>query len=388
MKLFPLIWSNLWRRKLRTLFTLAAALFTFALFGVLVAVNLAFGMGVDISGANRLVVIHKISLIMPLPVAYKERIAAVPGVNALTHMNWFGGVYKDPKNFFAQMAVDTPTFFDLYPEYVVPPDQKKAWEADRSGVIVGRDLAQRFGWKIGDKIPIQGTIYRRKDGSKMWDFNIDGVYEPGKKGVDATQFFFHYDYLKEASRPGTFNDLVGWYTVRITDPGRSTEISQRIDSLFANSSYETKTSTEKAFAQSFANQMGNIGAIVRYVVSAVLFGMLLVIGNTMSQAVRERTDEAAVLKTLGFGNRLVLFLVIAESCLLALTGAGLGLLFSWGVLTPLVGKLFKQFLPVFYVPGWGIALGFAIALVLGLLTGLLPGIQAMRLRIVDALRKV
>jgi putative ABC transport system permease protein len=388
MKLFPLIWSNLWRRPVRTGLTLLAALFTFALFGILAAVNLAFGMGVDASGADRLVVIHKISLIMPLPVSYMGRIAAVPGVSALTHMNWFGGIYKDPKNFFTQMAVDTPTFFDLYPEYVVPPDQKKAWEADRTGAIVGRDVAERFGWKIGDKIPIQGTIFRRKDGSKMWDFNIDGIYQPGRKGVDATQFFFHYDYLKEGSRTGTFTDMVGLYTVRIADPGRAAEISQRIDGLFANSPYETKTSTEKAFAQSFANQMGNIGAIVRYVVSAVLFGMLLVIGNTMSQAVRERTNELAVLKTLGFGNGLVLFLVIAESCLLALTGAGLGLLLSWGVLTPIVGKLVKQFLPLFYLPGWGIALGLGIALVLGLLTGLLPGIQAMRLRIVDALRKV
>lgn len=388
MKLFPLIWSNLWRRKLRTLFTLAAALFTFALFGILAAVNLAFGMGVDVSGADRLVVIHKISLIMPLPISYGGRIAAVPGVSALTHMNWFGGIYQDPKNFFPQMAVDTPTFFDLYPEYVVPPNQKKDWEADRSGAIVGRDLAERFKWKVGDKIPIQGTIFRRKDGSAMWDFNVDGIYEPGRKGVDATQFFFHYDYLKEGSRAGTFSDMVGWYTVRIADPNRAADVSRRIDALFANSPYETKTSTEKAFAQSFANQMGNIGAIVRYVVSAVLFGMLLVIGNTMSQAVRERTNELAVLKTLGFGNGLVLFLVIAESCLLALTGAGLGLLFSWGVLTPLVGKALKQFLPVFYIPGWGIALGLGIALVLGLLTGLLPGIQAMRLRIVDALRKV
>jgi putative ABC transport system permease protein len=386
MKLFPLIWSNLWRRKLRTIFTLLAALFTFALFGVLAAVNLAFGMGVDISGANRLVVIHKISLIMPLPVAYQGRIAAVPGVDAVTHMNWFGGIYKDPKNFFAQMAVDTPTFFDLYPEYVVPPAQKKAWEEDRAGVIVGRDLAQRFGWKIGDKVPIQGTIFSHKDGSRMWDFNVDGIYTPGKKGVDATQFFFHYEYLKEAAARG--GDMVGWYTIRIKDANQAGAISKTIDGLFANSPYETKTSTEKAFAQSFANQMGNIGAIVRYVVSAVLFGMLLVIGNTMAQSVRERTNELAVLKTLGFSNGLVLFLVIAESCLLALTGAALGLLFSWAVLTPVVGMMMKQFLPVFYIPGWGIALGLGIALVLGLLTGLLPGIQAMRLKIVDALRKV
>jgi putative ABC transport system permease protein len=386
MKHFPLIWSYLWRRKWRTIFTLLAALFTFALFGILVATNVAFGMGVDVSGADRLIVIHKISLIMPLPIAYKERIKAVPGVEAVTHMNWFGGVYQDPKNFFAQMAVDTPTFFDLYPEYVVPSDQKKAWEADRAGVIAGRDLAQRFGWKIGDKIPIQGTIFSKKDGSRLWEFNLDGLYSPGKKGVDATQFFFHYEYLKEAASRG--NDMVGWYTIRIADPNRAGDISKRIDALFANSSYETKTSTEKAFAQGFANQIGNIGLIVRYVVSAVLFGMLLVIGNTMAQSVRERTNELAVLKTLGYGNGLVLFLVIAESCLLALCGAGLGLLLSWGVLTPLVGKMLKQFLPVFFIPAWGILLGIGVALLLGILTGLLPGIQAMRLRIVDALRKV
>jgi len=388
MKLFPLIWSNLWRRKTRTIFTVLAALFTFALFGVLVAANVAFGMGVDISGLDRLVVIHKISLIMPLPIAYKERIATVPGVKAVTHMNWFGGIYKDPKNFFPQMAVDTPTFFDLYPEYVVPPEQMKVWVEDRTGAIAGQDLAKRFGWKIGDKIPILGTIYTHKDGSRVWEFTLDGLYAPGKKGVDATQFFFHYDYLKEGSRAGVFTDLVGWYTIRIADPKRAAEISKQIDGLFANSPYETKTTTEKAFAQSFANQMGNIGLIVRYVVSAVLFGMLLVIGNTMAQAVRERTNELAVLKTLGFSNGLVLFLVIAESCLLALVGAGLGLLFSWGVLTPIVGFALKQFLPVFYVPVWGLLLGLGIALVLGILTGLVPGVQAMRLRIVDALRKV
>ena len=386
MKYLYLVWKNLWRRKLRTLFTLLAALFTFALFGVLVATNVAFGLGVDISGADRLVVIHKISLIMPLPVSYEARIAAVPGVQAVTHMNWFGGVYQEPKNFFAQMGVETDTFFNLYPEYVVPPAQMKAWQADRTGAIAGRDLAQRFGWKIGDKIPILGTIFTHKDGSRMWDFTLDGIYEPGKKGVDATQFFFHYDYLKEASRNG--GDLVGWYTIRIADPNRADEIAKRIDALFANSPYETKTSTEKAFAQSFANQIGNISAIVRYVVSAVLFGMLLVIGNTMAQSVRERTNELAVLKTLGFGNGRVLVLVMAESCLLALLGAALGLLFSWGVLTPVVGTMLKQFLPSFYIPAWGILLGLAIALGLGLLTGLLPGIQAMRLRIVDALRKV
>jgi putative ABC transport system permease protein len=386
MKHFPLIWSYLWRRKVRTIFTLLAALFTFALFGILVATNVAFGMGVDISGADRLVVIHKISLIMPLPIAYKARIAAVPGVEAVTHMNWFGGVYQDEKNSFPQMAVDTPTFLNLYPDYVLPPDQKKAWEADRAGAIAGRDLAQRFGWKVGDKIPIQGTIFSKKDGSRLWEFNLDGLYSPGKKGVDATQFFFHYEYLKEAASRG--NDLVGWYTIRIADANRAAEISKKIDALFANSSYETKTSTEKAFAQGFANQIGNIGLIVRYVVSAVLFGMLLVIGNTMAQSVRERTNELAVLKTLGYGNGLVLFLVIAESCLLALCGAGLGLFLSWGVLTPLVGKMLKQFLPVFFIPAWGILLGIGVALLLGILTGLLPGIQAMRLRIVDALRKV
>src|SRR5260370_6211061 len=182
MKYFPVIWRYLWRRKLRALFTLLAAVFTFALFGVLVATNVAFGMGVDVSGANRLVVIHKISLIMPLPIAYQDRIAAVPGVEAVTHMNWFGGVYQDPKNFFAQMAVDTPTYFNLYPEYVVSPDQRKAWDADRAGAIVGRDLASRFGWKIGDKIPIQGTIYTKKDGSRPGAFHPGRPHPPGDDG--------------------------------------------------------------------------------------------------------------------------------------------------------------------------------------------------------------
>lgn len=385
MKYVHLIWKNLWRRKLRTLFTLGTALITFALLGVLIAVNVAFAMGVDVTGADRLVVIHKISLIMPLPVAYKERIAAVPGVKQLTHANWFGGIYKEPSNFFAQMAVDSNTYFELFPELVVPPDQMKAWRADRAGAIVGKDTMERFGWKVGDKIPIQGTIYSRRDGSRTWEFNIDGVYEPGRKGVDGSQFLFHYDYLKEAGRGG---DLVGWYTIRVDDPARAAEVSRRVDDLFANSPYETKTSTEKAFAQSFANQMGNIGAIVRYIASAVLLGMLLVVGNTMAQSVRERTSELAVLKTLGFSNGLVLFLVITESCFLALLGAGLGLLFAWGVLTPAIGSMLKQFLPVFFIPGWGILLALAIALLLGVVTGLLPGYQAMRLRIVDALRRV
>lgn len=386
MKHFSLIWGNLWRRKLRTICTLLVVLFAFALFGLLGAVQKAFSMGVDITGADRLLVIHKISLIMPLPISYGQRIASVPGVDQTTHMNWFGGIYKEPRNFFPQMAVQTETFLDIYPEYKLPADQNKAWLADRTGAIVGQATADRFGWKIGDKIPILGTIYSKRDGSRTWEFNIAGIYTAGRQGVDTSQMFFHYEYLKEAAARG--GDMVGWYTIRIKDPSRANAVASQIDSLFANSPYETKTATEKAFAQSFANQMGNIGAIVRAIASAVLLAMLLVVGNTMAQAVRERTNELAVLKTLGFTNGQVLGLVIAESCLLSLLGALLGLVLSWAVLAPGIGQALRQFLPVFYVPAGAIALGLAVALLLGLLSSLMPGLQAMRLRIVDALRRV
>ncbi|HEX4966095.1 MAG TPA: FtsX-like permease family protein [Thermoanaerobaculia bacterium] len=386
MKFLPLILNNLKRKKVRTAFTLLSILVAFILFGYLSAIRMAFTAGVEMSGADRLMVTHKVSIIQPLPIAYRDRIAAVQGVKEVTHANWFGGIYQDPKNFFPQMAVDPETYMDLYPEMLLPAEQKKAWLADRQGAVVGRTTAQRFGWKVGDKIPIQGTIYRHPDGSNAWDFNLDGIFDGKEKSTDTSGFLFHYDYLKEAAAGGD-RGLVGWYIIRIADPAQSADVARRTDVLFANSPYETKTQSEKAMAQSFASQVGDIGKIMRIVLAAVFFTILLVAGNTMAQSVRERTNELAVLKTLGFGNALVLTLVLAESCLIAVLGGALGLAIGWTLIT-LGGDPTHGNLPVFYFPPPDIALGAGLTLLLGLVTGLLPAVQAMRLRIVDALRRV
>jgi putative ABC transport system permease protein len=385
MKYLPLVWSNLKRRKARTIFTLLAILMAFVLYGYLSAINQAFKGGVDVTGADRLLVVDKITIILPLPISYRDQIARVPGVKEVSHANWFGGIYQDPKNFFGQMAVDTSNFLDLYPEYILPPEQRQAWLADRAGAIVGRVTAERFGWKLGQKIPIQAQFYRHPDGSNLWEFNLSGIYDGKEKGTDTSNFFFHYDYLNEGT--GGNLGIVGWYVIRIADPQRAQEIADKIDALFANSPAETKTETEKAFAQAFANQVGNIGRIIRAVLAVTFFIILLVAGNTMAQAVRERTSELAVLKTLGFSHRQVLGLVLAESCLVALLGGLLGIGLALAAIT-IFGDPTHGQLPVFFFPGPDIALGVALALALGLVTGILPAVQAMRLRIVDALRRV
>ncbi len=385
MRFLPLVWGSLKRRKARTLFTVLSVLVSFLLFGYLLAIRQAFRMGVDVSGADRLLTIHKVSLIQPLPVSYQDRIAQVPGVKQVTHATWFGGIYQDPKNFFGQMAVDPVSFLDIYPEYRLKPEERKAWLADQQGAIVGIKTAEHFGWKLGDKIPLLAPGYMAKrDGSRTWEFNIVGIYTGAQKGTDTTGFYFRYDYLKEA---GKDRGTVGWYILRIADPKNATAVAQRIDGLFANSPAETKTSTEQAFAQGFANQVGNIGALITAIVSAVFFTILLVAGNTMAQSVRERTSELAVLKTLGFTNGQVLSLVLAESFLLALLAGGLGLFFAWAIIAS-SGDPTHGFLPIFFIPPGGLVLGVVFALLLGLATGVIPAVQAMRLRIVDALRRV
>jgi putative ABC transport system permease protein len=383
MKFFPLIWRNLLRRKVRTTFTALSVFVAFVLFGFLMAVRVAFTMGVELAGEDRLVLIHKVSIIQLLPISYHERIKSVEGVADVMHSTWFGGIYQEPSNFFAQMAVDSEALLRLYPEFVVSEEQKKAWLEDRTGALVGRALADRFGWKIGDRIPIQGTIWRMPDGSP-WTFNVRAIYEAGKQGTDTTQFFFHHKYLDEVRR--NFGaGLVGWYTMRISDPDRAAEIAKRIDAMFANSEYETKTTTEKAFGQAFASQVGDIGSILMAITAAVFFTIVLVAGNTMAQSIRERVGELAVLKTLGFSNGLVLGLVLAESILLVMVGGGLGLLVGW--LLTLGGDPTGGFLPAFFIPGRDLAIGVGLVLALGLASGALPATRAMRLRIVDALRR-
>jgi putative ABC transport system permease protein len=299
----------------------------------------------------------------------------------VTHSSWFGGVYQDPSNFFAQMAVEPGPFFEMYPEYELPPEQMKAWLADRQGAVVGEDLARRFNWKVGDRVPIQGTIFRPLEGN-VWEFNIVGIYTGGQS-VDKTQFFFRYDYLDENRTGG--KGSVGWYIVRIADPSQSQAMGARFDQMFANSSAETKTTTEKGFVEGFAKQIGDIGSIMIAILVAVLFTMLLVAANTMAQSVRERTSEVGVLKTLGFSDTAILMLVLGESLVLAVLGGGLGLLTIWLLVQQ--GDPTGGMLPVFTLPARDVAVGAGLVVVLGIVAGLLPAVGAMQLKITDALRR-
>jgi len=382
MKYLPLVWHSIWRRKVRTTFTLLSIFIAFLLFGILMTIRTSFGYGIEIAGLDRLVLINKITLIMPLPLSYKLQLEQVPGVQTVTHESWFNGIYQDPSNFFANIAVEPEPFMKVYPEFIIPPDQVKAWLADRQGAIVGKDLAARFNWKVGDRIPLTGTIYQPKQG-QTWEFNISGIYD-GADAVDKTQLFFRYDYLTENSRNG--EGLVGWYVVKIDDPSQSVELSRKFDEMFANSSAETKTTTEKGFVDSFATQVGDIGSIMIAIASTVLFMFGLVAASTMAQSVRERTSELAVLKTLGFSGATILSLVFAESLFIVLAGGLLGLLVAW--LFVQRGDPTGGMLAIFVLPPRDIAIGIGLMVLMGFLAAVMPAVAAMRLRITDALRRV
>jgi len=383
MKYLPLVWRNLTRRKTRTIFTILSIVVAFVLFGVLAALNVAFSQGVELAGNDRLIIQHKVSLIQLLPESYQARLETTPGVVDVLHQTWFGGIYQKPSNFFMQCPVVPDRLLKIYPEYLLPEDQKKAFLSDRTCAIVGRQTANRFGFKVGDRVPIQATIWRKKGGATNWEFNVCGIYDGDKKGMDTTSLFFNYEYFDEARQFG--QGQVGWYVIRINDPAKAPEIAERIDAMFANSFAETKTTTEKAFLQAFAKQIGDIGLIIRGIVTAVFFTILLVAANTMAQSVRERTSELAVLKTLGFPDGLVLTLVLLESCAIAIIGGTIGLGLAW--LFTQGGDPTNGMLPAFYLPTADLGRGALIALALGVVAGIMPGIQAMRLRIVDALRR-
>ena len=382
MKYLPLLWRNLWRRKVRTIFTFLSIVVAFLLFGVLMAIRNSFEAGIDLAGQNRLLTIHKMSIIQLLPERYLAAIRSTPGVKAATYLSWFGGIYQDPKNFFAQMAVEPEGLFRLYPEYVLGDEQKATWVKTRTGAIAGQKLAERYGWKIGDRIPLKPTYYRPTDGKpETYEFDLVGIYRGKTADVDETGFFFHNDYLMERiGDPGR----VGWYVLEVDDPNRADEIAHAIDRQFANSPEETKTTTEKALAQSFAHQIGDTGTILSAIAAIVFFVILLIAGNTMAQSIRERTNELGVLKTVGFTDLTVMGLVLAESFLLV-GGAGvLGLALA-KLGTPVFAKLVESFLPIFYVPGQSLFVGVGLALLLGLASGGIPAVLALRLSIVDAL---
>lgn len=385
MKFLHIVWKNLMRRKVRTIFTLLSIFVAFVLFGFLMAVRSAFSMGIDLAGADRLMVLNKISIIMPVPSSYGQRIRAIEGVKEVTYANWFGGYFQETKNQFPNMAVDAENWFKMYPEFVVPEDQHKAWLTDRQGAIVGADLAKRFGWKVGDRVPLQATIFSRPD-RRAWEFNISGIYDSPVKGTDKTQLFFHWTYLNEALSTSAYANQVGWYVVKVNDPDRSPEVAKKIDAMFTNSPTETKTDSEKNFVAGWAKQIGNISLMTQLIAAAAIFMMLLVTANAMAQSIRERTSELAVLKTLGFGDGRVLSLVLMESCVLALVGGLAGIAVSWALVT-IIGDPTGAYLPQFLFPPADVILGVGMVVLLGFAAGVVPAIQAQRLRIVDALRR-
>ena len=384
MRFLHLIWANLKRKKLRTSLTVLSILVAFVLYGYLAAIRAALVGGISLEGANRLMTSHKVSIILLLPQSYQQRIQRNPNVSLVSHQTWFGGVYQDPKNFFMQCPVVPEDFLEMYPEFLLPADQKAAWSKTRTGAIVGRKTAERYHFKIGDKIPIQSPIWGKTDGSHNWEFDIVGIFDGKNKNTDTTALYFRYDYCDEMRQNG--KGQVGWYTVRVRDPEKAALLARQVDEEFQNSSYETKTQTEAAMAQSFAKQIGDIVLITASILGAVFFTILLVTGNTMAQAVRERTGELGVLKAIGFTNVQVLALVLVESCLISVLGGGLGLGLAWLLISS--GDPTGNMLPLFHFPLGDLRWGLVCVVALGLLTGIFPAVQAMRLRVADALRRM
>ena len=384
MKFVNLIWSNLRRKKVRTLLTMSSIAVAFLLFGYLAAIRVALSSGVEVAGADRLIVRHKVSIIQQLPESYEARIEQIPSVADATHATWFGGIYQEPKNFFAQMPVKPEEFLAMYPEYLLTDEEKARWLETRTGAVAGRVTADRFGWKVGDRIPIQGTAWTHGDGKRTWEFDLVGIYEGAEKGTDTSNFLFRYDFFDEARDFG--RGQIGWYYVRVEDPDDAVDVAKAIDDQFANSPFETKAETEGAFLKSFADQVGDIGTIIMAILAAVFFTILLVAGNTMAYSVRERVGELAVLKAVGFTDRQVLGLVLAEALWLASIGGFLGLGIGW-YLTSL-GDPTNGSLPVFFFPPRDIVLGVVLVFALGFAAGILPAVEAGRLRIADALRRL
>jgi putative ABC transport system permease protein len=382
MKYFSLIWAALFRSKTRTLLTLLSVVAAFLLFGMLDSVRVAFNSGGSVDGANRLIVSSRLSITQSLPINLLPQIESVNGVKKASYAMWFGGIYKDPKNFFPNFSI-SDNFFDVYTDFVVPPDQMKAFRANRTGAVVGEALAKQFGWKLGDTIPLQATIFPR-GGSNDWPLQVSAIFRAkDRNNVGAEkQLMMHWKYFDESN--DYIKSKVSWYTIQLADPNQASRVAKAIDAISENSDHETKSETESAFQQSFAKQFADIGLIVTAIMGAVFFTLLLLTGNTMAQAVRERIPELAILKTIGFKDGTVLMLVMTESVLLIVLGGLIGLGLA-AVIMPGVAKASGGVIQLPNVPAQTWVLGLVLMIVIGVVVGLLPALRAQRLKIVDAL---
>jgi len=384
MKYLPLVWATLWRKKTRTVFTLLSVVIAFLLFGMLETIDYAFAHpDTGVTGADKLITINKYSITLSLPISDVQQIRSVPGVAEVTWISWFGGYYQESKNFVFALPIDTPTYFDLHKdEFVVSDAQMAAFKNTRSGVLVNSALMKKFGWHVGQKLPLHSTIWTQKsDGSLDWTFDIVGTFavkDATQASQQASTVLFHYELFDEGRSFG--KGQVGWFEERVVDPSQSAQISQKIDALFANSPNETKTQPAKDFAMSFVKQFGDVGFVLRAILGAVFFTLLFLTGNTMMQAVRERTPELAVLKTLGFSDAQVLGLVIGESLLLCVLAAVVGLVSSYAFI-----PVIQSVLQGVTMSPWLLPDGLGAAVLLALLVGTPPALRAMRLNVVDAL---
>jgi len=383
VKFARIIWANLLRKKVRFLLTIGSFAVALLLFAFLAVVRDAFSRGADVAGADRLVTINRTSIINLIPLSYRDKIQRVPGVTYVTHNNWFGGTYIEEKNFFPQFVIDPENQRQVFPELIVPDDQWSAFVRDRQGAIVGAKTAQRFHWKIGDRIPITTTLYGV---SGAWEFNLDGIYHGKRPQDDETQFWFQWDYFEERI-PQAIKGQIGWYVLRVQNPDDAPRVAKAIDEEFANSPNETKTETESTFAANWVKQFGNIQFLIVTIGTVVFFTLLLVTGNTMAISVRERTSELAVFKAIGYSDRSVLLFVLAESLAIALIGGGIGLLLA-RILIPILADILNGLLPSIILSPGMLLFGLGVAILTGILSGLLPGLGAMRLRVVNALRRV
>ena len=381
MTLVELVQKNLFRKRLRTILTIVAIFVAFLIFGILATFQKALNAGVEVAGADRLITVNKINFTLPMPLAYATRTAAVPGVKQVAHAEWFGGYYKEPRNFLVAFAIDPKNYLDIYPEYVLPPAQREAFLRNKTGLVVGKAVADQYGWKTGDRVPLKSNIYRQRNGSDTWDFTIEGIVTGNDARVDTNFVMFHYQYLADTRSFG--DGTTGWMILKTADTKENARIMREVDALFANSAFETETKTEQAFNKAFAEQLGDLGFIVTSVVGAAFVTILLIVGNTMMLTVRERTNEIAVMKTIGFTTNRIFGLVLAESMLLALIGGVLGVIAAWLFSFALAGPL-SRFGPVAFSYDTALT-AFVLMALLGFLTGVIPAYRAMNTNIITAL---
>ncbi|MDP5209863.1 ABC transporter permease [Microbulbifer sp. 2205BS26-8] len=379
-----LIYKNMTRKPLRLFLTCFAIFIAFLIFGAVTSLKSALNSGVELSADNRLVVFNRINFTKSLPIAYYQKVAAVAGVKDVTHLNWFGGYYQEPAKQIVSMAVEPESYLRVYGEVIIPEAQKQAWFNNRQGALVGEKLAEMYGWKIGDRIPVSSNIFTHKGGGYTWEFIISGIFKGNTEQYDTRHMLFHYQYFMETQTFG--GDWIGWMALTTDDPSLNEKVAKVIDDTFANSQNETDTSTEEAFNTAFIEQIGNIGLIIFSVVFTAFFTILVVVGNIMALSIRERTGEIAVLKTLGFSSTRIFRMVLSESMLIALIGGLSGLAAAWFLVE--VGKTFlTQFLPSLILDGNVALQALVFMLLLGLVTGLLPAFNALRVNIATAFNR-